>query len=1376
MALHDRDSLLSGRLASPSPGAPIGGRYELQRELGGGGMAVVYEVLDHQQGRRVALKRLRQHTQPEREKRARALFEHEYYTLAQLSHPRIVQVYDYGLDEHGPYYTMELLDGGDLRRLSPVAHERVAQNAADVCSALSLLHSRRLLHRDVTPRNIRCTDDGTAKLIDFGVMTHVGPSKELVGTPAFASPELVNLQPLDARTDLYALGATLYYALTGRNAYPARDFADLPQLWRKPIRRPSELVANIPEALDQLVVDLLQVDPKARPASAAEVLERLAPLDVRPPVLGIPVEAQAYLSTPTFVGREPELSRVRTSLQRACAGRGAATLVAAAPGFGRSRFLDATVLSGKLQGMTALRAYAEESEPGEYRAVRALLLQLRAALPEATMRVAAPLLPLLGHIAPELAGGAELQLQDFEDRSALRPQLQLALRRLLREVSKRKPLLIAIDDLPLLDEPSIAAIALLAREVSDVGVQIVATAPADFMPGVDSAYRLYTELAVRVSLHALTHEQARALLASVFGEATYLDSLVDQLMQRSGGNPRDLMRLSQHLVDRGVARYDAGAWTLPLRIDPGDLPASIAQVLHATASALDCAARVLAGTFALCPDYSFTFDECRVLSGETNPAELAGRLGRLVTAELLRSNAERYALHDRACVPVLLSVLSKAETESAHARLADALGMRPDEAFRVAQHLLRAGRQTEALHVFVAHAIDSNHLTDSDPDAFYKLVRSLPEDWLSTYEEALSLAGQLKLPKAHVHALRTRLAGIVGSTGMRPTGHIALLIDDLTLAAGLKDYAKLDPALPAGERLQQALAIAQARYDATSERDRLLDPASAIGALAGSSLTAMGMYAPVLDVEGVRTLPSLEPLALLSPGLSIPAQLREGVYARLTGRMDRALAIYNAVLERTAQPDCSGLTPSQHRFMRLVVMSVIAMIEASMGLESCLRWAAQLSRDPLSQVNALQVRVLHRLWQGDCLQAESEQREVDARRIESGVRQNQEKTHLLWQVMAHAGMEDLTRLRRTLEEIKRVGQDYPGWRPVISYATAEYQRARGDLRRAIVELQDTLATVAAGEHQIWPNLAAAHVRALDDARRSADAVQAGRRYREEAERAELGFSAQCIALPLAVAEAKLGLPEAAERAQRVIEHFRAMGTTGLSMALAYEARIRVAIAQADLVSYERYVQCYEQDCLASGGEALAAKLHKLRREAQRKQLIAAPVLDSQLSQQSIKSKLLTCSGAAERAHVMLAVLAASCGASEGFLYLVTERGPAWVASVGARAAPPEALDRLAREYIAAQTVIEQDVTADLPPEEATTEWTTLGDASYQPMLLSHYTDSGSHVVTGLLVLLVHPDRKFVRSEFATQMSRVAVEIGDSVPQPQLDADEDDEEV
>jgi len=90
----------------------------------------------------------------------------------------VVAVYDYGRDEHGPYYTMELLDGGDLQQLAPVPWPRACALARDICSVLSLLHSRRMVYRDLSPRNVRCTSDGCAKLIDFGAMVAMGPVRQ----------------------------------------------------------------------------------------------------------------------------------------------------------------------------------------------------------------------------------------------------------------------------------------------------------------------------------------------------------------------------------------------------------------------------------------------------------------------------------------------------------------------------------------------------------------------------------------------------------------------------------------------------------------------------------------------------------------------------------------------------------------------------------------------------------------------------------------------------------------------------------------------------------------------------------------------------------------------------------------------------------------------------------------------------------------------------------------------------------------------------------------------------------------------------------------------------------------------------------------------
>src|SRR5262245_51948856 len=135
-------------------GHTIAGRYLVEEVLGRGGMATVYRVLDTATGARCALKRARGGGAGSGERR-KQLLEREYYTLAQLAHPRIIAVYDFGRDERGPYYTMELLDGSDLASLGRVPWPQACALLRDVASSLSVLHSRGLLHRDVSARNVR---------------------------------------------------------------------------------------------------------------------------------------------------------------------------------------------------------------------------------------------------------------------------------------------------------------------------------------------------------------------------------------------------------------------------------------------------------------------------------------------------------------------------------------------------------------------------------------------------------------------------------------------------------------------------------------------------------------------------------------------------------------------------------------------------------------------------------------------------------------------------------------------------------------------------------------------------------------------------------------------------------------------------------------------------------------------------------------------------------------------------------------------------------------------------------------------------------------------------------------------------------------------
>src|SRR5689334_14714020 len=144
-------------------------RYTVLERLASGGMGTVYRVLDRVAGEERVLKRVRVDGSDENPGSARSLyfvaaFEREYQVLRTLDHPRIIRVFDYGIDEEGPFYTMELLDGQDMRGMAPMPYRTACSCLRDVATSLVLLHARRLVHRDLSPGNVRITSDGRCKL------------------------------------------------------------------------------------------------------------------------------------------------------------------------------------------------------------------------------------------------------------------------------------------------------------------------------------------------------------------------------------------------------------------------------------------------------------------------------------------------------------------------------------------------------------------------------------------------------------------------------------------------------------------------------------------------------------------------------------------------------------------------------------------------------------------------------------------------------------------------------------------------------------------------------------------------------------------------------------------------------------------------------------------------------------------------------------------------------------------------------------------------------------------------------------------------------------------------------------------------------------
>jgi tRNA A-37 threonylcarbamoyl transferase component Bud32/tetratricopeptide (TPR) repeat protein len=1359
------------------------GRYALHEVIGEGGMATVFRARDVASGELVALKRLhdKKASEPDKATKARILFEREYHVLSQLTHPRVVRVHDYQVDAQGPLYTMELLDGGDLHGLAPLDWKRACEVMRDVCSVVALLHSRRLIHRDLSPRNVRCTSDGQAKLIDFGAMTPMGPVKQVVGTPPICAPEVVNLEPLDARADLYSLGATLYHAITARHAYPARDFRHLRNLWNEPIAPPSALVKGVPAELDALVMSLLSLNPEARPVSAAEVLDRLSA------IAGLPADEQlhvsnAYLCSPTLVGRSASVARVHKKLARALDKRGSSTLVLGDPGVGRSRFFTACVLEAKLLGLAALRADAVDGQRGDYGGVRALAMRLFDNLPEQSLEAARPLAGALGHAIPELLEKLPgTTLETFKDPQQKRPRVQQALREWFIAVSKHKPLLIAIDDVDQIDEPSSALAALLTQDIAKHAIALVVTARSSAAQAMYGAIKVLRDASTRLMLGTLDDAESIQLVGSLFGDVPYVEQLARKMFATAQGNPRDLMELAQHLVDRNAVRYVAGAWMIPAHIDDSDLPKTLAIAHQARIATLGPDALALARSLALSPDLQVTFAEGQLLLGGVDPSRMLRTLDELLVAGILTSSARRFQLGQRGYVPLLVQGIEPDAEREMHARLGSLFESR-DDAFRLAQQLLLSGEEDRALDVLVEWARASTELTDASPDAYNRLLQAIPSDWFHTCSRALALCKSRGRPRMHLHTLFNRMSGL-SPVGFGDTLAVSALLAQLKHDVGTDLYAGLDPEMEPLARLTKSFELAQQRYAATPDNDRVLEPLAALRPLARACIVTAGWVATRLDVALWSQLPSLKPFEPLSPALGVVDILNQGIGSRITGRFGEARALYEALLERLAQPDRGGLDETYLRYVVTGVNCGLGMIQAPMGLPRALDHAKAIEEDPLHRVNAVLITMLYSLWNGDVRTAEKLKQDVEMLRLQAGGRWFFEGGHLMAEVAAYAACDDLLRIKQTLDGIAVMADNAAGWVPIQHYARGEYHRIRGDHATALSELTHALELARAGEHQMWCEIAAAHLRVLDALGQHEEACELGESYLQAAQNQNLDFGQHTIKLALGCAYAATGKRERAEElASAVIESLEKMGARGLNPGLAYEARARIAVRVGDKEGFAPWARRCAEIYRAANNRALIVKHERLMRESRGADpgalgtLGPATLLTAQAAATHITAALSACPGPRERARLGLDLLVARSGALGGFLYAIEPTGPVLTAQAGLEE-PPSGLSSAVAEHLRLD-IEEADTTASdaqtavemVPPGGHSTAMPTNSFAAFagiagegrelRPCIVGHVAKQRFEI-TGLAILVIDPTKPFVApADVASHLSRSWFDSGD----------------
>jgi tetratricopeptide (TPR) repeat protein len=1356
------------------------GRHRLEGLIGRGGVGTVYRAYDTARACLVAFKRLElgdkltgavtvsgsasvpsgSVTSEDARKHARrraqltTLFQREYHTLAQLAHPRIIEVFDYGIDDHGPYYTMELLEGKDLSQSGPMPWRRACEILRDVASALTLLHSRRLLHRDISPRNVHCTAAGVAKLIDFGAMSPMGPCEVMVGTPSFVAPEVVQSQSLDARTDLYSLGALGYYLLTGRVAYPARSFSDVRDAFRSHPPVPSSAAPEIPAALDNLIMQLLSMDRGARPGSAVELVERLTAIGglEHDPRLAV---ANAYLSTPTLVGRHKELLAVRRRALRALRGHGASLLVTGPSGVGRSRLLDACALEGKLAGAYVLRGAPGAAGGVEHGVVRALLLQLHALLSDAERRV----FDLPSDLRDQLTPGL-IWTRALSKPTSLRPEpiardpseIPRGVQEYFERLATQRSLMILIDDFQAIDEPSAAVFAGLAPLAARGRLVIVAAVTNDAPVIAKAALRLLRSYSRALPLEPLQAHETESMLGSVFGTVPNLRQVAHRLHALSEGKPRSCMELAQHLVDTGIIRYETGGFVLPESLASSDVPASLEDAFRARFTRLPREAQTLGCVVALCAGTPLTIDECLRMSGLAGTTEGERGLSELLASQMVVIEDEHIMLRQGTLASALFIGHDANELRTLRLRVAATFAKVAELRVRGAELYFSAGDAAAGLDTLLVPA-ESGRLT-------YETLPTLHD----VIAEGRKACEALDRPRFQCFLLRrAQLHHRFHFTEPCDKEELLSFADELSRMSGLAQWHELGgEGLDAGTRLARALELASSTYERATEHDRVYGPQDAIPELSRYLAALVGHGASTFDLDLQERAPSLGDFVLLAPGIQVAEWIVCAMRDLRASRHAASLAGMRRVLARLDEPDHAGLPPNVRTGARLGVLYTVALTNAALGDPIALEQAEELQELPSMRISAWRVRQIAHLHRGDAQQAEECRRQLELLLIQHGPAQAHHGTTLETEMMCYACSDDLLSLRRVLPEVEAMAAKHEGWQPVLWIARGELERIRGRLNEALACYERALEQARPGRHMMWPYVAGFHMRTLVELGQPARAKELALAALPILEQGEMGVLSGHIICALAQAEGELGeLDRAIERIDEQITLLEERQVSGLFAALTYELRAKLALMARDSEGLSRAIERGREHYGVSADSPFTARVARLFAAARTAGLVSEA--SAALAERNVVSgavarlrrELAQCSEVEERAERAVVLLVEMTGALHGHLYGLQNGQLAHLGSSHDRPRP-ELLHEVGA-FITHANQSQNDATElvdssfDLEPSHTTI---TSAGVEYCPFPIQ--ADDESTMVVAAVVLAFAPDTR------RTPPPRLLVAIGEEL--------------
>ena len=585
--------------------------FHIINKLGKGGTCTVYKAIDIKTGKIVALKMLL-------EDQSVLRFKREFRSMSRLEHPNIANVYTYGEYENQAYFTMEFIEGGDLKehfrkaqfkrensgRQLPANNEEFKQIISlfcKICEPLEYIHSKKIVHRDLKPANIMMDINSNIKLMDFGLIKETDIIQEsltrtgkFVGTVAYMSPEQGLGRTIDHRCDLYALGVILYEVFTCRLPFVGSSILEVfMKHIKEPPIPPRNLNPNISEELEELILRLIRKEPVGRPSSASDVkyqllnligesTHKIIPEQNRPRDPGdinqkfSSDDLKPKLMLPAYIGREDFSEKLFKIIE--CDNNKAkhVLFIAGKSGIGKSRFLKEFSGELKLQGYNVLRGACAEVEKFPFSAFLQPLEIIAEKIKTKSdywRDAKINLGKLVSRICPRFNDFSVIQ--NAPEPVSLEPMQEKlrmfnAVKSILLEWSFKHKLVLVLDDFQYGDDLSFDFVKFLCRGFSDINASprnlwILASFQSDFLNAGSLINNLMSSVEsqssfLRLDLNPLNQQQTSSFIGSMLNIEEPGADLVKEVYLESSGNPYYIEEIIKGLYEENILIRENTKW------------------------------------------------------------------------------------------------------------------------------------------------------------------------------------------------------------------------------------------------------------------------------------------------------------------------------------------------------------------------------------------------------------------------------------------------------------------------------------------------------------------------------------------------------------------------------------------------------------------------------------------------------------------------------------------------------------------------------------------------------------------------------------------------------------------------------------------------